>query len=217
MSNVPPPEASSRARVYLSGLKVSAVCVRPFTGGNMQQPKTAFPADLDVQDDDEEPIIALGSSAPRLTAQHRASAQREVEKLVDKLSQDLPLLLNDAGEANMKMNRAPGRCVMQGTGGAVSVSWFPAQFDETSAGELQVIEWRGLVTLPGSAPKPDAKATIVEVSLFHLVRGAGPNEWTWQGDKESKAFETEGLAQRCLERLKTREAKAVKAAAAATR
>lgn len=180
----------------------------------MQQPKSAFPPDLDVQEEDEEPIVSLGNAAPRLTAQHRASAQREVEKLVDKLSADLPSLLNEAGEATMKMNRAPGRCVMQGTGGAVSVSWFPAQFDETSAGELQVIEWRGLVTLPGSAPKPDAKATIVEVSLFHLVRGAGPNEWTWQGDKEPTAFETEGLAQRCLERLKAREAKSAKAMAA---
>lgn len=156
---------------------------------------------IDVADDAIESHGDRFNPATRLTSQHRASAQRELERLLDKLSKDLAAAGVDSPDLGFKLHRSPGRCVMQGSVGAVSVSWFPAQLLETWVGDLQVIEWQGVVTFPGSAPKVNGKATVVEIALFHLVR-AGDADWGWQPDGEVPVITTEALAVHCLGRLR---------------
>jgi hypothetical protein len=60
----------------------------------------------------------------KLTAQQRGAAQREMERLLDLLAQALKAANADLPEPILKLYRSPDRAVLQGTKGAISVSWF---------------------------------------------------------------------------------------------
>ena len=119
----------------------------------------------------------VGDAAARLTPQQRAAARRELERLLDKLVSDIKHLVppaigtGEVVEGALTPYRSPDRCIVQGADGAVSVSWFPAQFTDNSLGELQVIEWRGVVSVRGAARRrePSAAASIVHADVYRQV------------------------------------------------
>ncbi|HEX5437372.1 MAG TPA: hypothetical protein VFW98_09430 [Gemmatimonadaceae bacterium] len=137
----------------------------------------------------------------RFTAQQRASGLRELDRLLDALAQELATISASAPGLGLKLYRSPGRCVMQGSVGALSVSWFPSAFEEAAIGDLQVIEWRGIVSLPGGAPTAGRHATIVEAGILHLVWTAA-SEWAWQQDDDQSPHSSTKLARRWADQLR---------------
>lgn len=153
---------------------------------------------------DELSVIG-GGEGSRLTPQQRAAARRELERLLDKLVVDIkhripgPGAAAEPAESALVPYRSPDRCVVQGADRAVSVSWFPAQFTDISLGELQVIEWRGVVAVRGAARRREsAAATIVRADVYRQVPTA--EGWGWQPSASDDAIvlSTEDLAAACL-------------------
>jgi hypothetical protein len=144
--------------------------------------------------------LVATNAAAILTTQQRASAQRELKRLLETLAEELATAAADAPHLGLKLYRAPGWCVMQGDVGALSVSWFPRQFEETSIGDLQVIEWRGIVSLPGARRRAEGGATVVEARVFHPVCTAA-SQWGWQMVDGERIYTTDDLVLRCLTRL----------------
>ncbi len=142
----------------------------------------------------------------RLTPQQRAAARRELERLLDKLVADIkhrvpgPGALAEQSESALLPYRSPDRCVVQGAERAVSVSWFPAQFTDVSLGELQVIEWRGVVAVRGAARRRESQAaTILRADVYRQVQT--PEGWGWQpssGAGGALVLSTGDLAAACL-------------------
>jgi hypothetical protein len=88
--------------------------------------------------------------------------------------------------------------VLQGATRAVSVSWFPASPSESTLGELQLVTWKGTVSLPGSASRRSGATTTEEIVLAPVeVNGV----WRWQG--AGLNLTTEDLVARCRELLDT--------------
>lgn len=151
-------------------------------------------------------LSAIGAAeGSRLTPQQRAAARRELERLLDKLVVDIkhripgPGATAEHAESALVPYRSPDRCVVQGADRALSVSWFPAQFTDVSLGELQVIEWRGVVAVRGAARRREsAAATIVRADVYRQVPTA--EGWGWQPSASDAAIvlSTEDLAAACL-------------------
>jgi len=156
---------------------------------------------------DELSGVGAGDAGSRLTPQQRAAARRELERLLDKLVTDIKhripmpgaLSTGEAPESALVPYRSPDRCVVQGAAGAVSVSWFPAQFTDVSLGELQVIEWQGVVAVRGAVRRREtAAARIVRADVYRQVQTS--DGWGWQPSTSDDApvLSTEELAARCL-------------------
>jgi len=157
--------------------------------------------DMQPADEPSGPISS-GPWGPveRFSAKQRVGVHREVERLLDELAPQRPPPRAGLPEVAVKLHRAPGRCVMQAASGAVSVSWFPGQAAEETLGELQVIEWRGVVSLPGSARRADGGAAVVAMSLFRPVE-LGAGDWVWQTVDGSRRLTTPELAEQCRRML----------------
>jgi hypothetical protein len=140
------------------------------------------------------------SATARLSVQQRMSAQRELARLLNKLAEDLTAAAAATPALGLKLYRSPGRCVMQGSARAVSVSWFPTSFADTTVGDLQVIEWRGVVSLPGTRYKGERGATVIEARVFRPVCSAA-GEWCWERADGDLVCTTGDLAFGCLCRL----------------
>ncbi|HKT09262.1 MAG TPA: hypothetical protein VJR24_15285 [Gemmatimonadaceae bacterium] len=149
--------------------------------------------------------VGTGDAGSRLTPQQRAAARRELERLLDKLVADIkhripgPGALAEQSESALLPYRSPDRCVVQGADRAVSVSWFPAQFTDVSLGELQVIEWRGVVAVRGAARRRESQAaTILRADVYRQVQTA--EGWGWQPSvpEDALVLSTEDLAAACL-------------------
>jgi len=149
--------------------------------------------------------VGATEAGSRLTPQQRAAARRELERLLDKLVSDIkhripgPGAMADPSESALLPYRSPDRCVVQGAERAVSVSWFPAQFTDVSLGELQVIEWRGVVAVRGATRRREsAAATILRADVYRQVQT--PEGWGWQpaGPDEAPILSTDALAAACL-------------------
>ncbi|HEY7894234.1 MAG TPA: hypothetical protein VIC24_04990 [Gemmatimonadaceae bacterium] len=156
---------------------------------------------------DELVSLGAGEAGSRLTPQQRAAARRELERLLDKLVADIkhrmPMpgaaAMNETPESALVPYRSPDRCVVQGASGAVSVSWFPAQFTDASLGELQVIEWQGVVAVRGAVRRREsAAASIVRADVYRQVQT--PDGWGWQPSTSDDApiLSTEDLTALCL-------------------
>jgi hypothetical protein len=154
---------------------------------------------------DEIPGAGAGDAGSRLTPQQRAAARRELERLLDKLVADIkhripgPGAMADPSDSALLPYRSPDRCVVQGAERAVSVSWFPAQFTDVSLGELQVIEWRGVVAVRGATRRREsAAATILRADVYRQLPTA--DGWGWQplGSDDAVVLSTEDLAAACL-------------------
>lgn len=142
----------------------------------------------------------LREAAPQELSKLRLSVQKEVRTLLDDLAPERPTTARsappDPQADGLKVHRAPWRCVLQGAARAVSVSWFPGAPGDESLGELLVILWRGIVSLPGSARKEREVAEPLLTLLLHpFDRPSG--EWEWRGDGKGSPFTTIGLAAHC--------------------
>jgi len=169
--------------------------------------EAADASDVDEARIDEPAGIVGGDAGSRLTPQQRAAARRELERLLDKLVADIKhrmptpgaAVTGENGETTLVPYRSPDRCVVQGAEGALSVSWFPAQFTDVSLGELQVIEWRGVVAVRGAVRRREsAAASIVRADVYRQVQT--PDGWGWQPSTPGDApvLSTEELAAACL-------------------
>jgi len=146
-----------------------------------------------------------GSGGPwgpieRFTTKQRLAVHREVERLLDDLAPQRPPPRAGVPDVAVKLHRAPGRCVMQTASGAVSASWFPGHGSDETLGELQVIEWRGVVSLPGSARRADVGAQVLGTTLFHPVE-ARAGEWVWRTAGGAPPLTTDELMEYCRSRL----------------
>jgi hypothetical protein len=147
--------------------------------------------------------IAAGL-ADRPTAKQRAAVQREIGWLLDQLAPERPPARGDAPSGAVLRHRSPGRCVLQGAERAISVSWFPASTADDALGEVQVIEWRGVVNLPGSTKRVEGSGAVaVRRALLHPVEG-GANGWTWRPQSGGRPIATAHLAEYCQKLLEQR-------------
>lgn len=140
---------------------------------------------------------ALGAGDPPTTKQ-RTAIQKEVTRLVDELAPVRAPARPGAVQPAVQCHRLPRGCVLQGATRAVSVSWFPAAASEPSLGELQLVSWRGTVSLPGSASRRSG-ATMVDEVVLAPVESDGA--WHWQGGGTD--LTTDALVARCRELLDT--------------
>lgn len=140
-----------------------------------------------------------GSIAQRAMKQ-RAAVQREVGRLLDALAPERPPARRDVPSPAVKQHRSPGRCILQGTAKAVSVSWFPGRADGDSLGEMVVITWLGEVALPGGTARTQARPEEIGQMSFHPVEAA-TGGWEWRADGVKRAYPTEALAEYCQELL----------------
>ena len=165
---------------------------------------------VDVGEGDEGRIDELSGggaadAGSRLTPQQRAAARRELERLLDKMVADIkhripgPGVSAEQSDSALVPYRSPDRCVVQGAERAVSVSWFAAQFTDVSLGELQVIEWLGVVAVRGATRRREsAAATILRADVYRQVQTS--EGWGWQpaGPDEAPILSTDALAAACL-------------------
>jgi hypothetical protein len=138
---------------------------------------------------------ALSAGDPPTTKQ-RTAIQREVTRLIDELAPVRAPARPGAILPAVQCHRLPRGCVLQGAARAVSVSWFPASPSESTLGELQLVTWKGTVSLPGSASRRSGATTTEEIVLAPVeVEGV----WRWQG--AGMNLTTEDLVARCLDIL----------------
>lgn len=155
-------------------------------------------APLDTLEERATDTTGASMAPPPPTQKLRAAIQREVTSLLDELAPERPTPKANAPIEPVRRHRSPGRCVLQGTARAVSVSWFPGQPGDDSLGELLVIAWQGVVSLPGSAHRERAAAKALETVLLHPVAAAsGSWEWQPEGEGASEGFVVETLAAYC--------------------
>jgi hypothetical protein len=139
----------------------------------------------------------------RPSAKQRLAVQREVSRLLDDLAPTRPAPRVPVPHAAVAAHRAPGRCVLQAAQGAVSVSWFPAHVTDDALGEMQVVEWRGVVSIPGSAQRAVGVAVAVDTFVLLPVEVAA-SQWEWRTADGGRAYATAALAAYCrglLDRL----------------
>ena len=138
------------------------------------------------------------------TRQHatkqRASIQREVLRLLDDLAPERPPPRHEAPSTAVRAYRWPSRCILQGESHAISVSWFPGGVDDGSLGEMMVIAWDGVVSLPGSGRRIAEQAQAVRSLLLHPEETSGGG-WEWRSEQGATAFGTAALAMYCREQL----------------
>ena len=135
-----------------------------------------------------------------LTHRQRSAVSREIDHLMQQLARGFSEVAAALPERGLTIQRAPHRSILQARERAVTVSWFPASYPEQSLGELHVLVWVGVVSVPGGTQRARGGASIVESSVFHLVwsDGAAPR---WQLEEDGASWSTESLAERCLARL----------------
>ncbi len=135
-----------------------------------------------------------------LTHRQRTSVHREIDRLMQELARGFVAMTAAAPERGLTIQRAPHRCILQARGTAVTVSWFPATYPERSLGELQVMAWRGVVSVPGGTHRAREGASVIESNIFQLIWTADA-ELRWQLGEQDASMSTEQLVERCLARL----------------
>jgi hypothetical protein len=128
------------------------------------------------------------------TTKQRTAVQREVTRLVDELAPVRAPARPGAVLPAVQCHRLPRGCVLQGAARAVSVSWFPASASESSLGELQLVTWKGTVSLPGSTSRRSGATMVEEVVLAPVETEGGV--WRWQGSGTD--LTTDDVVARCL-------------------
>lgn len=136
----------------------------------------------------------------RITTKQRSAVQREVVRLLDDLVPQRPASPREGPDSTVRMHRWPGRCILQAEGNAVSVSWFPGRPDEDSLGEILVIAWDGVVSLPGSATRSQQEAVARRTVVMRPVE-IGIGEYGWRGDGGDNLMPTTALATFCRKLL----------------
>ncbi|HEX5832035.1 MAG TPA: hypothetical protein VFY16_13725 [Gemmatimonadaceae bacterium] len=144
----------------------------------------------------QEERLGFAGTPERITTRQRTAVQREVTRLLDELAPERPPARRDAPAPEVKLHRAPGRCILQAAATAVSVSWFPARRDEDTLGEMLVISWRGVVSVPGAARSTQAEPVPLDTLLLHPVE-SDDGAWQWRPEDGRPVLETSALACYC--------------------
>lgn len=132
----------------------------------------------------------------RPTARQRMGAQQAVRRVLDALVPERTPARHIEPRGVSQRYRSPRGCILQGEGGAVSVSWFPAQESDDALGELQVIAWAGVVSRPGASNRAVGGARPVAEELFRPVESAS-DEWVWR-TADGSELDTRAVVDRCL-------------------
>ena len=135
-----------------------------------------------------------------LTHRQRTSVHREIDRLMQELARGFSVVAAAAPDRGLTIQRAPHRSILQARERAVTVSWFPASYPERSLGELQVVAWRGIVSVPGGTHRAREGASVIESNIFQLI-WTDEAELRWQLDEDDASLSTEALTARCLARL----------------
>jgi len=152
----------------------------------------------------QENATALGDAISRWehrpTVQQRTGMRHALSRLLDDLAPEtMPKRGAPPPATAVQRFRSPHGCILQGSAGAVSVSWFPAAEQAHEHGELVVIAWRGVVSQPGSAHRARHGATMLaELSLRPVE--VEPTVWAWMG-ADAVVYDGEALAARCRDLL----------------
>lgn len=141
------------------------------------------------------PPVVRTAWAERPTATMRTGAQHAVTRLFDVLAPQRPPAKREEAAPVAQRHRSPTGCILQTADRAVSVSWFADSPNDTTLGELQLITWRGQVSLPGSAKRAAGGAVAVRQDALVPVDG-GAAGWLWR-DAAGTTYDAEALAARC--------------------
>lgn len=129
------------------------------------------------------------------TSKEKNAVQREVNRLLDELAPERATTRGDRAPVAVQQHRTPNGCILQGPAAAVSVSWYADAADDTRLGELQIVQWRGVVSRRGSAPRPDA-AAVVRQQVLHPVERPS-DACVWHSD-DGIDYDTGQLIAHCL-------------------
>jgi hypothetical protein len=129
------------------------------------------------------------------TSKEKNAVQREVTRLLDELAPERATTRGDRIPTAVQQHRTPNGCILQATDAALSVSWYADAADDTRLGELQVVQWRGVVSRRGAAQRPDA-ATVVRQQVMHPIENPGEGAF-WRAD-DGALYDTAQLTAHCL-------------------
>jgi hypothetical protein len=146
-------------------------------------------------------------SAPWPSAKQRTGVQQAVNRVLDALAPERPPARGaEPALAAIQRHRSPRGCILQGEGGAVTVSWFPASSTDATLGELQVITWAGVVSRPGATSRAAGGARPLSEVLLHPVE-ASADSWSWR-TADGTVIDSGALVERCLFLLERQSARA---------
>jgi hypothetical protein len=133
------------------------------------------------------------------SSKEKNAVHREVTRLLDELAPERAPMRIERAPAAIQQHRMPDRCILQAPDAAVTVSWYADAADDTRLGELQIVQWRGVVARRGVAQRA-APATIVRQQVIHPIEQALDGGRCWRDD-EGKLYDTAALTAHCLELL----------------
>jgi hypothetical protein len=133
------------------------------------------------------------------TSKEKNAVQREVTRLLDELAPERATTRGDRVPAAIQQHRTPDGCILQATDAALSVSWYADAADDTRLGELQIVQWRGVVSRRGATPRPQA-ATIIRQQVVHPIEQSMDGGTCWRDD-DGILYDTAALTAHCLELL----------------
>jgi hypothetical protein len=156
-----------------------------------------------MHEEDEVRRSALWSRADEgPTARQRTAVQHAVSRVLDALAPERPPARAGEPRGVVQRYRSPRGCVLQGDAAAVSVTWYPAGASDATLGELQVIAWDGVVSLPGAARRAPGGARPVVEELLRPVEAAA-DQWSWSAI-DGVVLDTAAVVARCLHLLTPR-------------
>jgi hypothetical protein len=132
------------------------------------------------------------------TSKEKNAVQREVTRLLDELAPERATTRGDRLPLAIQQHRTPNGCILQAADAALSVSWYADAADDTRLGELQVVQWRGVVSRRGAAQRPDA-ASVVRQQVIHPIENPGEGAF-WRAD-DGSMYDTAALTAHCLQLL----------------
>src|SRR4051812_29674007 len=88
-------------------------------------------------------LMSYGNPLP--TSKEKNAVQREVTLLLDELAPErAPAHVNRSTD-EIERNRTPTGCILQAANTALSVTWYVDAAERGRVGELQIVQWRGIV------------------------------------------------------------------------
>ncbi|MEO8575859.1 MAG: hypothetical protein ABI556_04125 [Gemmatimonadales bacterium] len=133
------------------------------------------------------------------SAKEKTAVLRNVNALLDALAPERALKRADAIKGPVDQHRTPNGCVLQGQGGAVSVSWFLDSRSRDTLGELHVNVWRGVVSRGGSSYRKAERATLVSELVLTPITGSLV-DCVWRAE-DGTEYDTASLVTHCTDLL----------------
>jgi hypothetical protein len=133
------------------------------------------------------------------TSKEKNAVHREVTRLLDELAPERAPMRTERAPTVIQQHRTPDRCILQAPDAAVTVSWYADAADDTRLGELQIVQWRGVVARRGAATRSEP-ATIVRQQVVHPMEQALDGGTCWRAD-DGTLYDTAALTAHCLDLL----------------